>query len=344
MGGHRDAKVVIIGCGIAGIAAAHKLVKAGFHHVRILEATGRSGGRIKTGRIGRELNAEDILSAQKLFLELINESSDFQSQRGEPWPSVGDFLRAQVQQHAAEKWKDVDEATRSLRLCVISNMLKVECCVNGTHSMDEVSMGAFGLYKTLPGLDCTFPGRNMTEDYDQTMDPAAHNPSAELQEDMIYAVEFLCQEWFALPFKEYQEELARRLQRMISGLPWLFGSLHPLIQDFLVTTVHVRPEQPLLYEEPEDFQLSPLEDSQADSSPSSSRRKRRSRRHRSTAAEQTTFVAQYIKFEIPVLDSFVEKLKEEEEREIIKLTKKYSALKSMILHQLEDRAHTDDRA
>lgn len=52
MGGHRDAKVVIIGCGIAGIAAAQKLVKAGFHHVRILEATGRSGGRIKTGRIG----------------------------------------------------------------------------------------------------------------------------------------------------------------------------------------------------------------------------------------------------------------------------------------------------
>lgn len=144
---------------------------------------------------GRELNAEDILPAQKLFLELINESSDFQSQRGEPWPSVGDFLRAQVhfwlcfcplqischplvasrfshelwvcffacylvqvQQHAAEKWKDVDEATRSLRLCVISNMLKVECCVNGTHTMDEVSMGAFGVYKTLPGLDCTFPG------------------------------------------------------------------------------------------------------------------------------------------------------------------------------------------
>lgn len=33
-------------------------------------------------------------------------------------------------------------------------------------------------------------------------------------------------------------------------------------------------------------------------------------------------VAQYIKFEIPVLDSFVEKLKEEEEREINKLTRK----------------------
>lgn len=33
-------------------------------------------------------------------------------------------------------------------------------------------------------------------------------------------------------------------------------------------------------------------------------------------------VAQYIKFEIPVLDSFVVKLKEEEEREINKLTRK----------------------
>ncbi|XP_024861003.1 ras association domain-containing protein 4a isoform X3 [Kryptolebias marmoratus] len=39
--------------------------------------------------------------------------------------------------------------------------------------------------------------------------------------------------------------------------------------------------------------------------------------------EEVTYdVAQYIKFEIPVLDSFVEKLKEEEEREITKLTKK----------------------
>ncbi|KAM6916375.1 ras association domain-containing protein 4a isoform 2-T2 [Xenentodon cancila] len=60
--------------------------------------------------------------------------------------------------------------------------------------------------------------------------------------------------------------------------------------------------------------------------------------------EEVTYdVAQYIKFEIPVLDSFVKKLQEEEEREIIKLTKKYSALRSMILHQLENRAHTSDR-
>ncbi|XP_070696755.1 peroxisomal N(1)-acetyl-spermine/spermidine oxidase-like [Pempheris klunzingeri] len=211
-----DARIVVIGCGISGIAAAHRLVKAGFHHVRILEATARSGGRIKTGRFGdniveiganwihgpseenpvfclarqyglldpealdpdnqamdvgghppwvpnifsssgRKLTAEDMDPAREMFAELLYDSSEVQSE-GEPFASVGDFVRSEVQRRAAERWTDVDAATRSLRLCVISNMLKVECSINGTHSMDEVGLGAFGLYKTLPGLDCTFPG------------------------------------------------------------------------------------------------------------------------------------------------------------------------------------------
>lgn len=46
-------KIVIIGAGISGISAAHRLLKTGFRHVRILEATGRTGGRIKTGRFGK---------------------------------------------------------------------------------------------------------------------------------------------------------------------------------------------------------------------------------------------------------------------------------------------------
>lgn len=56
-----DARIVIIGCGISGIAAAHRLIKAGFNHVRVLEATGRSGGRIKTGKFG-EYNGEPRFS------------------------------------------------------------------------------------------------------------------------------------------------------------------------------------------------------------------------------------------------------------------------------------------
>lgn len=50
-----NAKIVIIGCGVSGLAAAHKLIKAGFNGVRVIEATGRSGGRIKTEKLGERL-------------------------------------------------------------------------------------------------------------------------------------------------------------------------------------------------------------------------------------------------------------------------------------------------
>lgn len=66
----------------------------------------------------------------------------------------------------------------------------------------------------------------------------------------------------------------------------------PDIQDFLVSTVRIRPELPLQYEEPEDVQPGPLEDSQPGSSPPPSRRKRRSRRRRSCTAEQAAPVGE----------------------------------------------------
>ncbi|XP_026003497.1 pollen-specific leucine-rich repeat extensin-like protein 2 [Astatotilapia calliptera] len=119
------------------------------------------------------------------------------------------------------------------------------------------------------------------------MDPATHNPSAELREDLIYTVEYHCQEWEALPGDEHREVVAARLQRMVSGLPWLFGALHPHIRDFLVSTVGVRPELPLQCEGSEDVQSGPLEDSRPGSSPPPSRRKRRSRRRRPNVSEQT---------------------------------------------------------
>ncbi|XP_061645010.1 peroxisomal N(1)-acetyl-spermine/spermidine oxidase isoform X1 [Phyllopteryx taeniolatus] len=209
-----DARVVITGCGISGIAAAHRLVKAGFNHVRILEATGRSGGRIKTGKFGdniveiganwihgpseenpvfclarqygllspdaltpenqamdigghppwipnvftssgRKVSFEDVFPAVEMFKELLAESSEFQ-EGGEPWPSMGQFIRAEVLQRSVKKWKADNKI--SLQRCMISTMLKVECCISGTHSLDDLGLGGNGLYKTTLGCDCTFPG------------------------------------------------------------------------------------------------------------------------------------------------------------------------------------------
>lgn len=57
--------------------------------------------------------------------------------------------------------------------------------------------------------------------------------------------------------------------------------------------------------------------------------------------EEITYdVAQYIKFEMPVLSSFIEKLKEEEDREISKLMRRYTSLRLLIEQQLHQMANT----
>ncbi|XP_007563537.1 ras association domain-containing protein 2b [Poecilia formosa] len=51
--------------------------------------------------------------------------------------------------------------------------------------------------------------------------------------------------------------------------------------------------------------------------------------------EEVTYdVAQYIKFEMPVLQSFITKLKEEEDREVLKLRRRYNYLRCIIEKQL----------
>ncbi|XP_037637478.1 peroxisomal N(1)-acetyl-spermine/spermidine oxidase [Sebastes umbrosus] len=212
-----DPQIAIIGSGISGLAAAHRLVNAGFHHVRILEATARSGGRIKTGRLGnniteigasyihgpsegnpvfclardyglldpealtqenqvvdynehipwvpnwfsssgQKLSAELMKPALKMFEELLDDTFQFENQQGTLWASVGHFIRSKARRRAAASWTDKDKSTRELLLSAISAMLKFECCANGTPTMDEIDLAGFNVYKSLPGLDCTFPG------------------------------------------------------------------------------------------------------------------------------------------------------------------------------------------
>ncbi|KAM8973386.1 ras association domain-containing protein 2 isoform 2-T2 [Pelodytes ibericus] len=55
--------------------------------------------------------------------------------------------------------------------------------------------------------------------------------------------------------------------------------------------------------------------------------------------EEITYdVAQYIKFEMPVLSSFIQKLKEEEDREVNKLMRRYTSLRILIEQRLHDMA------
>uniref|UniRef100_A0A3P9B833 Uncharacterized protein n=1 Tax=Maylandia zebra TaxID=106582 RepID=A0A3P9B833_9CICH len=71
------------------------------------------------------------------------------------------------------------------------------------------------------------------------MDPAAVNPSEELQDDIGYNVEILLGLWLENPPYELRRAVEGRLQRLFSGLPWLLNSLPPTIQAFLRHTPHL---------------------------------------------------------------------------------------------------------
>ncbi|KAJ8332639.1 hypothetical protein SKAU_G00424280 [Synaphobranchus kaupii] len=106
---------------------------------------------------GRRLGPDLTEPAAELFKGLLQECQQFHQTGGEPVPSVGEYIKARAPGQAQAEWRDDAEA-RDLRLAMMSVMLKLECSISGTHSMDDVGLGAYGMYKTLLGLDCTYPG------------------------------------------------------------------------------------------------------------------------------------------------------------------------------------------
>lgn len=55
----KNAKIVIVGAGAAGTAAASRLLENGFTNVTILEAQDRIGGRVFTTKIGKQKNCKN---------------------------------------------------------------------------------------------------------------------------------------------------------------------------------------------------------------------------------------------------------------------------------------------
>ncbi|XP_025755391.1 uncharacterized protein LOC112842643 isoform X2 [Oreochromis niloticus] len=65
------------------------------------------------------------------------------------------------------------------------------------------------------------------------------------QTEIIRTVESLCDKWLHCSREEEREELARQVGVCVSVFPWLWETLHPLISDFLVSTLRLRPQQQL---------------------------------------------------------------------------------------------------
>ncbi|KAL3987468.1 cytochrome c oxidase assembly protein subunit 23 [Sarotherodon galilaeus] len=83
------------------------------------------------------------------------------------------------------------------------------------------------------------------------MDPAALNPSKELRENLIDATQELIDLWLENPDVKSQRAIERRLQRLVTGLPWLLGSLYPWEQEFLLLDLGLHPPSAFTFEQPE---------------------------------------------------------------------------------------------
>nr|XP_004611002.1 unnamed protein product [Sorex araneus] len=211
-------RVVVIGAGLAGLAAAKALLEQGFTDVTVLEASSRIGGRVQSVKLGHatfELGAtwihgshgnpiyhlaeangllEETTDGERsvgrislyskngvacyltnrghripkdvveefsdLYNEVYNLTQEF-FQHGKPvnaesQNSVGVFTREKVRNRIRDD-PDEPEATKRLKLAMIQQYLKVESCESSSHSMDEVSLSAFGEWTEIPGAHHVIP-------------------------------------------------------------------------------------------------------------------------------------------------------------------------------------------
>ncbi|XP_021564437.1 spermine oxidase isoform X6 [Carlito syrichta] len=211
-------RVVVIGAGLAGLAAAKALLEQGFTDVTVLEASSRIGGRVQSVKLGHatfELGAtwihgshgnpiyhlaeangllEETTDGERsvgrislyskngvacyltnhgcripkdvveefsdLYNEVYNLTQEFfrhdKPVNAESKNSVGVFTREEVRNRIRDD-PDDPEATKRLKLAMIQQYLKVESCESSSHSMDEVSLSAFGEWTEIPGAHHVIP-------------------------------------------------------------------------------------------------------------------------------------------------------------------------------------------
>ncbi|XP_029392581.1 spermine oxidase isoform X2 [Mus pahari] len=210
-------RVVVIGAGLAGLAAARALLEQGFTDVTVLEASSHIGGRVQSvrldatfelgatwihgshgnpiyqlaeanglleettdgersvGRIslyskngvacyltnrGRRIPKDVVEEFSDLYNEVYNLTQEFfrhgKPVNAESQNSVGVFTREKVRNRIRDDPDDT-EATKRLKLAMIQQYLKVESCESSSHSIDEVSLSAFGEWTEIPGAHHIIP-------------------------------------------------------------------------------------------------------------------------------------------------------------------------------------------
>ncbi|XP_074173334.1 spermine oxidase isoform X5 [Rhinolophus sinicus] len=153
-------RVVVIGAGLAGLAAAKALLEQGFTDVTVLEASSRIGGRVQSVKLGHatfELGATWIHGSHGNPIYHLAEANGLLEETTDGERSVGRIslyskngVACYLTNRGRRIPKDVVEEFSDL-------YNEVESCESSSHSMDEVSLSAFGEWTEIPGAHHIIP-------------------------------------------------------------------------------------------------------------------------------------------------------------------------------------------
>ncbi|XP_077907597.1 spermine oxidase isoform X7 [Ictidomys tridecemlineatus] len=117
-------------------------------------------GLHKVAEAGFELEILLFQPPEPLGLQVYNLTQEFfrhgKPVNAESQNSVGVFTREEVRNRIRDD-PDDPEATKRLKLAMIQQYLKVESCESSSHSIDEVSLSAFGEWTEIPGAHHIIP-------------------------------------------------------------------------------------------------------------------------------------------------------------------------------------------
>ncbi|XP_021544826.1 spermine oxidase isoform X5 [Neomonachus schauinslandi] len=160
-------RVVVIGAGLAGLAAAKALLEQGFTDVTVLEASSCIGGRVQSVKLGLllspsghatfELGATWIHGSHGNPIYHLAEANGLLEETTDGERSVGRIslyskngVACYLTNRGCRIPKDVVEEFSDL-------YNEVESCESSSHSMDEVSLSAFGEWTEIPGAHHIIP-------------------------------------------------------------------------------------------------------------------------------------------------------------------------------------------
>ncbi|KAF7217956.1 spermine oxidase isoform X2 [Nothobranchius furzeri] len=157
---HRQPRIVVIGAGLAGLAATKVLLKNGFTDVTVLEASDHIGGRVQSiqhGKATLELGATWIHGANGNPVYHLAEENGLLEHTTDGERSVG-RISLYTKNGVAHYQTNVGKRIPKDLVEEFSDLYnEVESCESSSPSMDEVSLSEFGEWTEIPGAHYVIP-------------------------------------------------------------------------------------------------------------------------------------------------------------------------------------------